>query len=1556
MKQKLLFALTCLLLPLCMSAAKTVYIPSTWAYDSSTQEYTEGGNSDLQWSFNRSKQSDNCIVFWQKGFGTNPKNAVISFDPDAVLQVAEQCYAKNVTELGFSCSNMLNKYKLMILVSYTNDWVCYGGGYDFEVSALWIGPSAVNPAGHSLGHEVGHSFHYMCYAEAANYNHNSSSTNNTGFHLACGNGQAIWEQTAQWQANQSYPELMFAESYPLFGNNANYAFSHEWMRYQSYWFHYYLSDYYNDKTIVSQIWKQPMTEQSNGNATDFCQAYIALKGLTAAQFYERYFDYALHCATFDFSEAASYRNNYIGKFDYHAVQLGEKKYQVAYHSAPQSTGFNVIELSVPSSGTTITTKFTALQHGCALQADDPATYNNGVANASVSAGVSSYNSAGTASYRGFRVGYVFLKSDGTRSYYNDNTVHCTGTAEVTENISTTVPANTSRIFLVVAPALTTYVKHAWDDDITNDDQWPYSFELVNTDATNATIVEKAPEEPTFTKAIDGRSIADVTLTYKVTLPVDAEGYTGASVTLNTGNGLNALCTAFQLESSSIFNSSTLVDYTASQSNNTIMSCAVSSTGILQTSAKNTNGTYGHWFNASGTVAAWGNNTVAFTEFTDNYATGTIGQYPGANSAGTTRTVREALVYKNSSGQTARATFIYNIIFKANASPSAYLTEIDYTKPTASTVSTTSATVARAHEAAVISWEVIKGQEATYTLTTGTNSDVSKVVYGLNSITESYLTNSTHFKGYTEVSSVSTGDYVYYYALSQAPTTSSKGFKYYSTASVTTDSVFDTNTYVHYYNASGQVVSAANAADASFKIGYDYKNMKFTVKVKEDCPTGTYTLYLAMLRRVKSSNSTRNYSAYFPITLTVTEKPEETIQVERSAGMGYVTTSVNVDFSAAKTYLGVSTLSTDMLYFVSDDGSETDYATYQTANNGGTYDGWCDANGNAIAWGGNSKICVKFFQAIENGTTFEICDMNGADIAGTSYTVKWALKSGSKTYTFNIVTTFTEKEYASYNYGSLRVISTKTLNLTSQLGQYWEGLTADVDMASILSTLSASSIDDIAIYAVLSNGNLDDMYGRGGTDGYRNADGDWATYGSDESCFYVQSDFSQTETQISGAGGKPGKTDLPVTYTATYAFVSKTSVTLDAVILKVNLIYPGEPIVYNVEIHTQSKLTESLSIPLNDAAVTAFGLTWEEVKTKLNATSTANGNIGVANHTLAADEIMLYPATADGTPVTTTGLTYNGIGQGHAYGFNAYTTASNLDQGAVAVALDWVGNRWVIHQKLDELGVDDEFDINEVLLYNDGTGTKSQLFKFHITVTEMPSITLKDSYTEYEQQSGFFNVTLERSMPTGKWLTFCAPFNIGAGEWADMGIERVMKLNGVEKSGESITLQFVDVTDGIWVGIPVIIKMAEARTGITMQETPYDPCTAIHRNEFTNGTVTAAIVSSYVKIDLPNDVYYLQDDKFRHTNYTGETKTAMKGWRAYFTVTDTGSEVKQLGIRLDDENVVPTDIEGMEVVLNDRVDVYTVAGTKVKSHVQRLNATEGLPAGIYLVGGKKVIVK
>lgn len=675
------FAATMLLLGFVLGAhaQKKVYIPDSWSYNANTQEYTEGGNTDLQWSFNRSRESDNCIIFWQKGFGSDPSHAPslngtsMTFDADAVLKVAETCYDLNVSKLGFACDNMLNKYKIIILMNYTTTWTCYGAGYDFECSALWLNPATVKPAGHSLAHEVGHSFHYMCYAEAAKYNHTSSSTIGTGFHLPVGSGQAIWEQTAQWQANQAYPSYMFSQSYPLFGNNANYAFSHEWMRYQSYWFHYYLCQHYDDITTIAQVWKQPMT-----GAKDFNQALMALKGLSVEEFYELYFDYALHCATFDFEAAAPYRDAYIGRFDYHAVQLDDNKYQVAYASAPQGTGFNVIELSVPSAGTSVTTKFTALTPGCALHEADPGEYNNGTDNALVSAGVKSYNRV-SPSYRGFRVGYVFLKTDGSRVYYNDHTIHCKGTEELTEDITTAVPSGVKRMFLVVSPALSSYIQHKWDDNIKNDDQWPYQFELVNTTATNVIPYVK---EPDFEKAIDGRAISDLTLTYDVVLPPTSD-YTGAAVNFS-GSGLNALCTAFQKEGNAIFNN--ILTYSSGQRSGTIMNYAVKRDGSLQTVGKTTNGDFGHWFNANGTAITFGSGCVVYAEFTKSTKSAVVGQYPNANSNGTRRTIREALRYVDSNGNIATAYLVFNITFQTGVSAHSHLSAIDYTDPSSSSVS------------------------------------------------------------------------------------------------------------------------------------------------------------------------------------------------------------------------------------------------------------------------------------------------------------------------------------------------------------------------------------------------------------------------------------------------------------------------------------------------------------------------------------------------------------------------------------------------------------------------------------------------------------------------------------------------------------------------------------------------------------------------------------------------------------------------------------------------------------------------------------------------------
>ena len=1476
MKKSLFLTLVLSLFTLGSWAAKTVYIPSTWVYDSSTQEYTEGGNSDLQWSYNRSKQSDNCIVFWQKGFGTNPKTASISFDPDAVLQVAENCYAMNVNTLGFNSSNMVNKYKMMILVSYTNDWVCYGGGYDFECSALWIGPSAVNPAGHSLAHEVGHSFHYMCYAEAANYSHTSSSTINTGFHLNCGNGQAIWEQTAQWQANQSYPDQMFSQSYPLFGNNANYAFSHEHMRYQSYWFHYYLSDLYNDKTIVSQIWKQPMTGQSSGNATDFCQAYIALKGLTASQFYATYFDYALKCATFDFTEAASYRNNYIGNFDYYCSKLGTKQYQVAYASCPQSTGFNVIELTVPSSGTTITTAFTALTHACDLNECDPGQYNDGNANSLVKAGVTKYNSAGTASYRGFRVGYVFLKSDGTRVYYNDNTIHCTGTTEKTENISTTVPANTSRIFLVVTPALTNYVKHAWDDNVLNDDQWPYRFTLTNTDLKNANVFTEAiPDEPEFTKVIDGRAIADVTLTYNVILAPSSSDYTGAGVTFNTGSAVNALCTAFQMESSNIFGH--VIDYTASQSNGTIMSCAVNSSGNIQSNAHNTNGTFGHWFNSSGTVVSWGSSCVAFTEINDQYTSGTIGQYPGTNSNGNTRTIREALVYKNSSGKTAKATFVYNITFKTGATPTAYLTDIDYTEPT---VTEGSMTAYRA-TSIPISVTVTQGETAESALT------VSTVCSALNNLTNSYLTNATYFKGYS--TSPTSGNNVYYYALSGAPTatTSAQGtMTYYQTASVTTDTEFS-GQYVHYFDANGSCTDTPTKA--KIKVAYDRANAKFTVKPTSDCPVGSYTVYVGMLRR---NNQNRNYVAFFPLAITVEGQPGETIDIDRYPGQGYTAQQGSVDFTAAKQFLGVTDLTTDMLRIVNPDGTQiSDYSGY---------DGWFDADGVATTWGSTTKVCVKFFQAISSNT-FDICDMNSADVVGTTYTVKWALVANSKTYTFTINVNFVERPAPELFYDDLTILDTQEVSVESQVGSSYEGLTANVNMSSILTTLGVSSINDLTVYAVQADGSLEDNYQLGGTDGWRDADGSFQSWG-DNAYFCMKADFTLSENQIHYIGGMQGKnTADEATYTAKYAFVDASN---NAVVLNAKLIYKLVPLYLTdftiVKSYALSLTTDSVKL---DYSTDALALDVADIQTALGLST--------------LDNTKFY-ATLDGSELTSVytannGYYLNGDGYPVAYAEEAARFFVETDRTQLTIG-----------QKPGVCAAGDTFTTTLYL----GDEATSKLVALNIIYRiKAVHISLRDTDTEYNYHAGQHSVSLVRSLPAGRWLTFCSPFNIDKAQQTAMGIAEARELVGFDIVNGDLVLQFDSISDGgakdemIREFKPCIIRMAEAKDSIFMEQTFYDamktPTLTVTSQD---GTKSITMTGTFIQTDVPDGAYYLQDGKLRH--HTGvEGTTAINGWRAYFTISGIQFGTKTQGDLNGDNVTTLADLTQLVNIANGEVSAY-----------------------------------
>ena len=278
--------------------------------------------------------------------------------------------------------------------------------------------------------------------------------------------------------------------------------------------------------------------------------------------------------------------------------------------------------------------------------------------------------------------------------------------------------------------------------------------------------------------------------------------------------------------------------------------------------------------------------------------------------------------------------------------------------------------------------------------------------------------------------------------------------------------------------------------------------------------------------------------------------EFSLDVERYPGMGYGPTTATADLAEALSFLGVEAATAEMLSIVNPDGTEvSDYATY---------DGWFAADGTAKTWGDLNAadapaagVCVKFFQALEGGQ-FEICDMNGADVVGTTYTVKYALKANDKTAIFSINVKFVEKPVLALTYADLTNKKDVAVELTSELGKVYEAFTADVDVAAILAELGAESLNDVTVYAVQSDGTLDDNYKLGTTDGWRNAEGDWQSWGADAR-ICVKADFALESAQIYYVGGMDGQTAEPGTYTATYAFVNAAN---EAVTLKVTLTYPA----------------------------------------------------------------------------------------------------------------------------------------------------------------------------------------------------------------------------------------------------------------------------------------------------------------------------------------------------------------------------------------------------------------
>ena len=553
--------------------------------------------SSSQWYYGRSRRSEHFIVFWDKEYADKDPNSTevpeaYRVDIDDLLAKAESFYDINIdqlkfTETGVGKSN-LDKYKMMIFIYYQTDWMATGAGYDDVIGALWVNPSTCHPVGSTIAHEIGHCFQYQVYCDLGG---------TCGYRYGFGGngGNAFWEQCAQWQSYQSYPEEAFTSyNFSEYINNCHRHVCHEWQRYASYWIHYYWSDKHG-KNIVGKLWRMAQEPE------DPFETYMRITDISVNELNAEIYDAATKFVTWDLDEIRDIGMDYIGQHSYGLTTLKDGSYKVTYDHCPGSTGYNVIPLNVPVGGTVISTQFTGLY------------YESG------------FNPMTDVKRAGWRYGYVALLEDGTR-VYSDMNNKASGTA------SFTVPDNCSKLWFVVTGAPNTYKAHAWDEDESNDDQWPYKIKFTNTDLFG---------NVTF----DGTEIQkDTTLTYNVSFPYSSSVYPGATVTID----FVALAKAFVLQPSDI----------SSKMGNTISFYAVESDGTLN--SETTAIGYGHWFDANGDVINWGADAQVYSEYDASKFTFTIGQYPEHCASGDTYTIKQALVYEYETGMSVQATIIFHI--------------------------------------------------------------------------------------------------------------------------------------------------------------------------------------------------------------------------------------------------------------------------------------------------------------------------------------------------------------------------------------------------------------------------------------------------------------------------------------------------------------------------------------------------------------------------------------------------------------------------------------------------------------------------------------------------------------------------------------------------------------------------------------------------------------------------------------------------------------------------------------------------------------------------------
>jgi len=556
-----------------------------------------------QWCYARSLETDDIVVLWEAGFGSNPSNAAAPYtvNMNNLIAIASKSYTTFIDSLQFAIKgkSVTDKHKLMIFLLYSTEWAAYGSGQDDLVGTLHVNPAAAN-IDNVLAHEIGHCFEYITGCDA-------TGGFRYGFGANASGGNGFWEQCAQWMAFKTYPQKQFTEyDFNKYIKNNHLHIIHEEPRYANYFVQDYWT-YKRGKNFMGRLWRESKKPE------DPIEAYKRLNSITQEQFNDEMYEHASRLTTWDIPAIKSYGAKYINSRAQVKMNVGTDKFwSIDPSVCIENYGYNSIKLNAPFQATDVTVHFKGL------------VGSNGYRSLNPTKG-------------GWRYGFVALLEDGTRVYSTISTAKMNGSTNPDQTLTFQCPDKCSQLWLVVSGAPQEHWRHAWDDDDSNDEQWPYQVQFENTNLLG----------------VYSNPIHDLTLSYDVTMDV-MKDYTPIQVVLNSSK----ISEAFAMAPSDI----------AKALGSSIIYSAINPNGSLNSTS--TANAPGHWFDNTGATTSWGANAYIYSELNLNTLVANIGQYPSRVVPGKTYTIKQTLVYTKSQTEKAQITLIFNLTIKST------VTEID----------------------------------------------------------------------------------------------------------------------------------------------------------------------------------------------------------------------------------------------------------------------------------------------------------------------------------------------------------------------------------------------------------------------------------------------------------------------------------------------------------------------------------------------------------------------------------------------------------------------------------------------------------------------------------------------------------------------------------------------------------------------------------------------------------------------------------------------------------------------------------------------------------------